>query len=94
VLRKLPPRASAGAKAMACRTPSTALQLLADRPHVRRLVDVQLQHVHLAGQPAGGPLGEGAGAAEAGEHHLGAVVERLAGDRVGDRTGRQHPGDQ
>jgi hypothetical protein len=69
-------------------------QLLADRSHVGRLVDVQLQDVHLAGQPARGPLGEGAGAAEPGEHHLGPVVQGLAGHRVGDRAGGQHPGDQ
>src|SRR4029450_1949699 len=45
-------------------------------------------------QPLGGLVGERAAAAEAGQHHLGAVVQRLAGDRVGDRVRREHAGDE
>ena len=85
---KLPPSASPGAKAIACRAPSSAaparVELAAQRLEVLRAVHVQLEHVRRVGQPRGRALGHPARAAEAGEHDLGARALRALGDRVGD----------
>ena len=62
-----------------------ALPELADqRLEVLGVVHVELEHVRRIGQPRRGPLGHPARAAEAGEHHLGALLLGALGDRVGD----------
>ena len=60
--RKPPPSASSGAKAIACSTPSSppqrVAQLRGERVEVLGLVDVELEHVGWLGQLARGALGQ------------------------------------
>src|ERR687894_216200 len=56
---------------------------------VLRLVDVELQDRGLGVEPLGGPLGQAAGAAEAAEGHLGALLGGQAGCGVRDGTAVQ-----
>ena len=55
-------------------------ELVADGGDVRRVGDVELEHVGLGGELAGGALGERQPAPGAGEDHLGALLLREAGD--------------
>ena len=97
-LMKLPPSASPGAKAIACRAPSRPAPAepssRGDGGQVVGRVHVQLEHVRRRRQPRGGPLGHALGAAEAGQHDLGALLLGPLGHRVGDRAAREHARDE
>ena len=72
----------AGAKPMACRTPSTRPHLLGDRVadgvEVVGHGDVELEHVDVVAELAGRALGEAERPAGAGEHDLGALARARA----------------
>ena len=89
--------ASAGAKAIACRTrpaiPS-GVEIGGHRREVALVVDVELEHVGRLRQPGRGALGHAARSPEAGEHDLGAGALRLLGDGEGDALAGDHPGEQ
>ena len=55
--------------------------------------DVQLEHLDIAGQLAGGALGQTEATAGTGEHDVGTLPLRQLGDCVGQRGVRQHAGD-
>ena len=99
VLRKLLPSASPGAKAIACRMPSSAPQRSSqvgrDGGHLVGLVDVHLEHVgRRVAEPLGDPLRDPQPAAEAGQDDLGALLLRALGDGVGDRALGEDSGDE
>ncbi len=98
VCMKLPPRASCGANAIACRNPSNRphrlAKLLAHGRDLVGLVDVHLQHVGRLGQPSRHLLCEAHRASEVGEHDLGALLLRGSGRGERDRLRRQHPRDE
>ena len=98
VLRKFPPRASPGAKAMAWTAPSIfphrSVEIVHDSRHVLLVRDVHLEHRHRLRQPLDGPLGQAQPAPEVGHHHLGAFLLGNPGDMEGNRVVRGDPGDQ
>ena len=64
-------------------------QLVAHLREVLRHRDVELEHLDVPGQLAGGALGQAEAAAGAGQHELGTLPLRQLGHRVGDRGVRQ-----
>ena len=74
----------------------TVAELALELGQIIVLVDVELEHLGLAGQPLRGALRHPAHSPEAGQNQLGALLERPLGDRVGDRvvvddTGHHQP---
>ena len=98
VLRKLPPSASSGAKAIACRMPSTRPQRSrrssATASMSSGLLTSSSRTSGAGSSLVGGAVGHALRAAEAGQHDLRAGRLRLAGDLERDRLAIDDAGDQ
>ena len=94
---KSSPRHASGAKPIECSTPSTRPhfvgQRVADGLAVLRDGDVELEHVDAVAELAGRALGQAQRPAGTGEHDVGTLVEREAGDAERQRRIGEHAGD-
>jgi len=73
--------------------PPTALELRSQRRDVGVVVDVEVEDGGLRVEPGRRALGHPLDPAEAGQHHLGALLLRPLRDREADRAPVDHPGD-
>ncbi len=91
------PRQASGANPIACSTPSTRPHFVghrvADGLAVGRDGDIELEHVDSVAELARRALGEAQRPAGAGEHDVGTLGEREAGDAERQRRIGHHAGD-
>jgi len=79
---------------MACSAPSTLRQVVPNRGDMRRLGDVEFEHLDVAVELACRAFGEAQGPSRSGEHDLGAFGEGHLGHTERERRVGEYAGDQ